>query len=89
LAWGVEFCHVDKKGDGSSSAVPKGASRQCTLVIETQNLGTPDESLSPIIRVNCEIEDQVDDFPDGEIHIIPTKYDMNAICVLTTVMNHR
>jgi hypothetical protein len=46
--------------------VPTGESRQCTLVIEKQNLGTPDEALSPVIRVNYEIEDQADDFPDGE-----------------------
>jgi hypothetical protein len=35
-------------------------------VIEKQNFGTPDESLSPITRVNYDTEDQTDDFPDGE-----------------------
>jgi hypothetical protein len=54
------------KVSGYLRQLPAGASRQCTLVIETQNFGTPDESLSSIIRVNYEIEDQADDFPDGE-----------------------
>jgi hypothetical protein len=46
--------------------VPTGVSRECVFVVETLNLGTPDEALSPIIRMNYDIEDQADDFPDGE-----------------------
>ena len=55
-----------EKATGYLQQVPKGAGRQCILVIETLNLGTPDEALSPAIRMNYDIEDQADDFPDGE-----------------------
>lgn len=45
---------------------PGSAGRECVLIVETLNLGTTDEALSPIIRMNYDIEDQADDFPDGE-----------------------
>jgi hypothetical protein len=55
-----------KKVTAHLRQVPSGASRECVFVVETLNLGTPDEALSPIIRMNYDIEDQADDFPDGE-----------------------
>jgi hypothetical protein len=54
---------------GDLQQMPQGQRRICTLSIETRNLGTPDQSLSPVIKVSYEIVDPVDDFPDGNYQV--------------------